>query len=96
MMYEKEDNFKLGIEGYFTDQQYLYNGNKTPSFWEFGFAAQKTFDKVSLFLNFENFTDQRQSKYKPVVNPPHNNPTFDDIWTHTEGATINGGIKLKF
>jgi len=95
MMYEKEDNFKLGLEGYFTDKQYLYNGKRTPSFWEFGFMAQKTFKKVSIFINFENFTDQRQSKYKTVVNPPHNNPTFDDIWNHTEGFVINGGIKLK-
>lgn len=95
MMYEKEDNFKFGLEGYLTDRQYLYNGIKTPSFWEFGFMAQKTFKKVSIFINFENFTDQRQSKYKTVANPPHNNPAFDDIWNHTEGRTINGGIKIK-
>lgn len=96
LMYEKEDNFKLGLEGYFTDRQYLNNGNRTPSFWELGFMAQKTFGKVSVFVNFENFTDQRQSNYKRVVNPPNTNPTFDDIWNHTEGRVINGGIKLKF
>lgn len=95
MMYEKEDNFKLGLESYFTDRQYLNNGSRTPSFWEFGFMAQKTINKVSVFINFENFTDQRQSKYKTVANLPHNNPTFDDIWNHTEGFVINGGIKLK-
>lgn len=96
LMYEKEDNFKLGLEGYFTDRQYLYNGYRTPSFWEFGFMAQKTFGKVSFYINFENFTDQRQSKYKTVVNPPHNDPDFDDIWNHTEGFVVNGGIKIKF
>ncbi|MES2429944.1 MAG: TonB-dependent receptor [Bacteroidota bacterium] len=95
LMYEKEENFKLGLEGYFTDQQFLYNGSKTPSFWEFGFMAQKTFDKISVFINFENFTDQRQSKYKTVVNPPHSAPVFDDIWNHTEGFVFNGGIKIK-
>ena len=95
LMYEKEDNFKLGLESYLTGNQYLYNGTKTPSFWEFGFMAQKTFKKISVYINFENFTDQRQSKYKTVVNPPHSNPTFDDIWNHTEGFVINGGIKIK-
>ena len=95
LMYEKEDDFKIGLEGYFSDKQYLYNGTQTPSFWEFGFMAQKTVNKVSLFINFENFTDQRQSKYKTVVNPPHNNPTFDDIWNHTEGFVMNGGFKIK-
>ncbi len=96
MMYEKEDNFKFGLEGYFTGNQYLNNGTTTPSYWEFGFMAQKTFGKVSVYINFENFTDQRQSNYKTVVEPPHNNPTFDDIWNHTEGFVINGGIKIKF
>jgi outer membrane receptor for ferrienterochelin and colicins len=96
LMYEKEDNFKLGLEGYFTDKQYLSSGTRTPAFWEFGFMAQKTIRKVSFFINFENFTDQRQSKYKRVVNPPTSSPSFDDIWNHTEGRAINGGVKLKF
>ena len=97
LIFEKENNFKLGLEGFFTDQQFLYNGKQTPTFWEFGFMAEKTLWKnYSFFINFENFTDTRQSNYKPVVNGSHSNPTFDDIWTHTEGATINGGIKLKF
>ena len=95
LVYEKEQNFKIGLEGYFTDQQYLYNGSKTPSYWEFGAMAEKTMRKISLFINFENFTDQRQSNYKTVVNPPHANPVFDDIWNHTEGFVVNGGIKIK-
>ena len=96
LVYEKESNFKLGLEGYFTDRQYLSNGSRTASYWEFGFMAEKTFRKISVFINFENFTDQRQSKYKRVVNGPNNDPTFDEIWNHTEGFVVNGGIKLKF
>ncbi|KQR72742.1 TonB-dependent receptor domain-containing protein [Pedobacter sp. Leaf176] len=95
LLYEKEKNFKLGLEGYFTDRQYLYNDFLTPSYWEFGFMAEKVFGKIAVFINAENFTDTRQSRYKSVVNGPHNNPTFDDIWTHTEGRTFNAGIKLK-
>jgi outer membrane receptor for ferrienterochelin and colicins len=95
LMYEKEDNFKLGFEGYFTDSQFLSNGNSTASFYEFGFMAQKNIKKIALFINFENFTDERQSNYKKVVNPPYNNPGFDEIWNHTEGFVINGGLKIK-
>lgn len=96
LIYEKENNFKLGLEGYFSDQQYLDNGTQTPAYWEFGFMAEKTLWKhYSFFINFENFTDTRQSNYKRVVNGPNNNPTFDQIWTHTEGFTINGGLKIK-
>lgn len=95
LLYEKERNFKLGLEGYFTDSQYLYNNQVTNPFWEFGFMAEKVFGKISVFINAENFTDTRQSRYKSVVNGSHLNPSFDDIWTHTEGRTFNAGIKLK-
>lgn len=95
LIYEKHDFLKLGLEGYYTSPQNLYNGSRTEGFWEFGFMAEKLFEKFSLYINFENFTDVRQSNYKRVVNDPHDNPTFDDIWTHTEGFVVNGGIKLK-
>ena len=93
--YEKHDFLKVGLEAYRTGEQFLSNGNKTPAFWEFGFMVEKPLKNISLYINFENFTDQRQSNYKRVVNEPHNNPTFDEIWNHTEGFVINGGIKIK-
>ncbi|MBC7722539.1 MAG: TonB-dependent receptor [Pedobacter sp.] len=95
LVYEKEQNFKIGLEAYLTDNQYLTNGNTTPSFWEMGTMVEKTLGKLAIFINAENISDVRQSKYKPVVNPPHNNPNFDEIWTHTEGRTFNVGLKLK-
>ena len=95
LIYEKHEFLKLGLEGYYTSSQYLYNGFKTADFWEFGFMAEKLWEKFSIYINFENFTDTRQSKFKRVANDPHDNPTFDDIWTHTEGFVVNGGIKLK-
>jgi iron complex outermembrane receptor protein/outer membrane receptor for ferrienterochelin and colicins len=96
LIYEKEGVIKLGLEGYFTGRQYLSDGTHTPSFSEFGFMAEKIFKQFSLYINFENFTDTRQGKYKNVVNGSHLNPTFDEIWTHAEGFVVNGGIKIKF
>ena len=96
LIYEKESNIKMGLEAYFTDKQFLSNGNQTPSFWELGFMVEKTLWKnFAFFINFENFTDTRQSNYKRVVNGPNNNPSFDEIWTHTEGFVFNGGVKIK-
>jgi outer membrane receptor for ferrienterochelin and colicins len=97
LIHEKENNFKIGLEGYFTDKQFLTNGNGTPSFWELGFMAQKTlWNHFDFFVNFENFTNVRQSSYNPVVNGSHDNPSFDEIWTHTEGFVFNGGVKIRF
>jgi outer membrane receptor for ferrienterochelin and colicins len=95
LVYEKEKNFKLGLEGFHTGTQHLTNGIQTPSYWEFGAMAEKTFGKISIYVNAENFTDTRQSNYKRVVNEPHNAPTFDEIWTHTEGFVMSGGIKVR-
>jgi iron complex outermembrane receptor protein/outer membrane receptor for ferrienterochelin and colicins len=92
---EKEQNFKIGLEGYWTDNQYLSDGRLAPSFWEFGLFGEKIFKKFSLYINFENFTDTRQNKFENVVFPPHDNPTFAQVYTHTEGFIINGGIKLR-
>lgn len=95
LIYEKEGVIKMGLEGYFTGKQYLSNGTQTPAFKELGFMTEKIFKKFSLYINFENFTDTRQSRYKNVVNGSHLDPGFDEIWTHTEGFVFNGGIKLK-
>ncbi len=95
LIYEKENVIKIGLEGYFTGKQYLANGTQTPAFKELGFMAEKIFNKFSLYINFENFTDTRQSRYKNVVNGSRIDPSFDEIWTHTEGFVFNGGVKLK-
>lgn len=95
LIYEKENRLKIGLEGYYTSQQYLSNQTQTQPFWELGFMVEKYIKKISLFINFENFTDTRQSRFKRVVNGSNTNPTFDEIWTHTEGFTLNGGIKIK-
>lgn len=96
LIYEKDGVIKLGLEGYFTGRQYLSNGERRPAFQEYGFMAEKPFKHWSLFVNFENFTDTRQGRYKTVVSGSHTDPVFDEIWTHTEGFVVNGGIKLKW
>jgi iron complex outermembrane receptor protein/outer membrane receptor for ferrienterochelin and colicins len=95
LLFEREGNFKAGIEAYYSSSQLLSNRSKTRSFAEFGIFGEKTFGRMSLFINAENITDTRQSRFGPVVFPPHQNPTFSEIYTHTEGRVFNGGIKIK-
>jgi outer membrane receptor for ferrienterochelin and colicins len=96
LLFEKEDSFKAGLEAYYSSSQFLSNGVKTQSFSEFGIFGEKTLGKIALFVNAENITDTRQSRFGPVVFPPHQNPTFSEIYTHTEGRVFNGGIKVRF
>lgn len=94
---EEERNYKTGFEAYYTDAQYLNSGAKTRSFWDMGIFFEKTVGSVSFFINAENITDTRQSRFGPVVFHPHNNPTFEDVYTsHIEGFVLNGGARIRF
>jgi outer membrane receptor for ferrienterochelin and colicins len=95
LLFEKEESFKAGFEAYYTGSQLLTNRFRTRPFWVLGVFGEKTFGKYSLFVNAENFTDTRQGRFGAVVFPPHQNPTFSEIYTHTEGRVFNGGIKIK-
>ncbi|CAN5915758.1 TonB-dependent receptor [soil metagenome] len=94
LMYENEA-WRVGYELYYTGRQYLSDRTRTRDFWMMGFMAMRTFRKVSLFLNFENFTDARQSRYQPLVLPPFRNPSFAEIWAPTDGFVANAGIKVS-
>ena len=94
-LYEVHGDIKLGLEGYYTSPQQLSSGAISSDFWEFGFFIEKVFGKVALYFNAENFTDVRQSRFANVNEGTHTQPRFGEIWTHTEGRVISGGIKLK-
>ena len=95
LLFEKEGSFKTGFEAYYTSSQFLTDGFRTKPFWVLGIFGEKSFGKYSLFINAENITDTRQGRLSPVVFPPHQMPTFAEIYTHTEGRIINGGIKIR-
>lgn len=95
LIFEKHENFKVGLEAYYSSRQFLRSGVKTRDYWEFGLFAEKTFGKISVFANAENFTDTRQSRFGQIIFPPHQNPAFAEVYTHTEGRVFNGGIKIR-
>lgn len=95
LLFESEANFKTGIEAYYTSSQFLTNRFKTKPYWVLGIFGEKMFGKYSLFINAENITDTRQGRFTQVVFPPHQLPTFSEIYAPTEGRVINGGIKIR-
>ena len=95
LMYEIEEKLKLGLEAYYFSRQRLTDGSLGKSYWITGFMAEKLWEKFSLFVNFENFTDTRQSKFDTIYTGSIDNPVFRDIYSPVEGFVINGGIKIK-
>ncbi len=95
LMYEKEDNIKIGLEAYYVGRQQLSDNSIGRAYWTAGFMVEKTWKKVSLFINFENFTDVRQTKFGPIYTGPASDPVFMDIYAPVDGFVVNGGIKLR-
>jgi len=95
LMYEKEERWKLGLEAYYTSRQTLADGTFGKQYWTMGFMAEKISKNFSLFVNFENFTDVRQTRFNSIYTGPANNPVFKDIYAPVDGFVVNGGFKIK-
>ncbi|MDX1544982.1 MAG: TonB-dependent receptor [Christiangramia sp.] len=95
LVYEIEDKLVLGLEGYYFDPQKLGDGSRGENYWIFGLMTEMKWEKFSLFLNFENFTDTRQTRFDSIYTGSISNPQFKDIYAPVDGFVINGGIKLQ-
>lgn len=95
LMYEIEDKLKIGLEAYYFSKQKLNDGSFGRAYWITGLMAEKLWERFSIFLNFENFTNTRQSKFDSIFTGPVSSPVFKDIYAPVEGFVVNGGIKLK-
>ena len=96
LMYEKEEKLKIGLEAYYFSPQKLNDGAIGKAYWTFGLMGEKSWEKISLFLNFENFTDTRQTRFDNIFTGSINNPVFRDIYAPVDGFVINGGVKIRF
>lgn len=95
LMFEKEGNLRIGLEAYYFSPQRLNAYTASRSYWIAGLMGEKLFRKFSLFINFENFTDTRQTKFGPIYDGDFNHPLFRDIYAPVEGFVINGGFKIR-
>lgn len=95
LMYEIEDKLLIGLEGYYFGPQKLSDGSTGQEYWIFGLMTEKKWERFSLFLNFENFTDTRQTRFDSIYTGSISDPQFRDIYAPVDGFVINGGIKIN-
>lgn len=96
LVYEVEDKLKIGLEGYYFSPQRLNDGTIGRAYWTAGLMAEKIWERFSLFINFENLTDTRQTRFSSIYTGSLTDPVFKDIYSPLDGFVINGGIKLRF
>lgn len=94
LVYEIHDNILIGLEGYYFGRQKLEDNSTGQPYWIFGLMTEKKWENFSLFLNFENFTDTRQTRFDNIYTGSISNPQFRDIYAPVDGFVVNGGIKI--
>jgi iron complex outermembrane receptor protein len=94
-------NGRLGIEWFYTGVQRLeanpYRDISRP-YNVFGVLVERRVGRARLFINGENLTDVRQTRWDPIVRPWRgvDGRWTVDGWAPLDGRTINGGVRFSF
>lgn len=95
LVFEVEGKWKFGSELYYFSKQQLSDGSAGRDYWLSGLVAEKFWKKLSVFVNFENFGNVRQTRFESIYTGSVTNPVFKDIYAPLEGFVVNGGINIK-
>jgi outer membrane receptor for ferrienterochelin and colicins len=93
--YEIEGSFRFGAESFYTGPQLLSDGSTGKGYITFGLLLQKMWKHLDVFVNAENLTDQRQTKWGSIYKGSMTNPDFKDIYASLDGVVINAGLRIK-
>jgi iron complex outermembrane receptor protein len=95
LVYEQHGNWRIGLESYYTGKQFRNDFTETDDFWLVGFMVLKKFEKISLYVNFENFNDTRQSRFENIDLGNSMTPEDLDVWAPLDGFIMNAGIIIE-
>lgn len=93
--YEIEGKFRFGAESFYTGPQLLNDGTTGRQYITFGLLVQKMWKHLDIFINAENLTDQRQTRWGSIYTGSIANPVFRDIYAPLDGVVVNAGIRIK-
>lgn len=93
--YEIEDRFRAGAEAFYTGSQLLNDGTTGRGYVTFGLLVQKMWKHLDVFVNAENLTDRRQTRWDNIYTGSITSPVFRDIYAPLEGVVVNAGIRIK-
>jgi outer membrane receptor for ferrienterochelin and colicins len=98
-MWERQNVGRVGVEFYYTGIQRLEENpsrQRSRPYTIIGLLAERQFGRIRVFINGENLTGVRQTRWDPLIRPtraPDGRWTVD-AWAPLEGRNINGGIRL--
>lgn len=95
LFYEVEDKWKAGLEAYYFSKQQLSDGRTGQEYVILGFMVERLWERFSIYINFENFLDARQTRFDNIYTGSITSPVFRDIYAPLDGFVFNGGIKFN-
>ena len=100
-MWEREDVGRVGVELYYTGVQRLEENpfrERSRPYAIVGLLAERQLGRLRLFVNGENLTGVRQTRWDPLVRPSRaaDGRWTVDAWAPLEGRNVNGGVRLRF
>ncbi|MCF2519689.1 TonB-dependent siderophore receptor [Dyadobacter sp. CY351] len=95
LFYEVEEKWKAGLEAYYFSKQKLSDGKTGKEYVILGFMVERLWERFSIYINFENFLDARQTRFDSINSGSITNPVFRDIYAPLDGFVFNGGIKIN-
>jgi len=94
LAYEDEGNFRTTIEADYTSRQALYDGSIGRPTFVVGWLIEKMWKHINVFLNIENITNVRQSKWGALYSGSMTHPVFKEVYAPLEGRVANVGIQI--
>ncbi len=96
LMWDIEGKWRIGVEGFYTGQQFLTNGQGKPDYWLLGVLIVRYFPHCQLSLNFENVLNERQASHEPFLfSGTVQHPKFNEVWGPMEGISANLSLKIN-
>ena len=98
---ESESKGRIGAELSYTGRQSLEDDPYRTlgvAYLEVGVLGEVRIGDVHVFLNAENLTDVRQTRYDPLLLPARasDGRWTTDVWAPLEGRVFNAGVRLEF
>src|SRR5690625_4369230 len=95
LMFEEHGSYRLGFESYYYSSQRLNDSTTGQGYTIFGIMGEKTWGAITVFANFENIFDTRQTRFGTIYSGSREQPEFRDIFAPLEGRYVNVGVKVR-
>ncbi len=95
LTWEKSGKYRAGVEGLYVSDQRLSDGTVGRGYVMFGALLERMWEHFTLFINVENGSDRRQTRWDTIYTGSITSPVFRDIYAPTDGIVVNIGCKIK-